>query len=199
MSLNEIQPGEYIIANFASRTVLDIDDGKVIGYPYAMSASQTWTLATDGNFWTVQNSLSKRYLGVGVKDKMKNGTDIREVEHAFSWLLEPAVNHMKLAVPYSGLLLDLYGAKKEEPGGKVNVWESYSNNNSQKWVFSRPRTLPIEEGSILSLVNVMSGTAVTFDANHTGTSPFLLPFRPLIFWNQQRVVLIGSQAVPLKV
>ncbi|KAH6901659.1 hypothetical protein BKA70DRAFT_684698 [Coprinopsis sp. MPI-PUGE-AT-0042] len=135
MNANGIEPGDYIITNLRTKAVLDAQDGKTIGYPYTMSASQTWTLATDGNFWTVQNALSKRYLGMRLTDKMKNGAGIQEVDHAFSWSLEQAADHIKIAVPYSNYILDLYG--KNEVGTAAYLYESDEHNVYRKWVFSK--------------------------------------------------------------
>ncbi|KAH6908613.1 hypothetical protein BKA70DRAFT_1400631 [Coprinopsis sp. MPI-PUGE-AT-0042] len=161
MTETGIQPGDYIIVNRISKTVLDVDDGQAIGYPYTMTPSQTWTLATDGNFWTIQNSQSKRYLGLGVTDQIRNGIRIREVDHAFLWRVLNCPGCIKVAVPYTGYLLDL-NQGDSKPGTTVNVYQS-ENHIYQEWVFVTPRTLPIEEGKIYSLVNALSGTAVGFD------------------------------------
>ncbi|KAH6887230.1 hypothetical protein BKA70DRAFT_1236033 [Coprinopsis sp. MPI-PUGE-AT-0042] len=89
--------GDYVIVNSVSKTVLETDNGLVIGYPYTMAASQTWTVANEGNFWTIRNSQSKRYLGMRLTDQMKPGNYIvmREVDHGFLWAIELAVNCIK--------------------------------------------------------------------------------------------------------
>ncbi|KAH6901878.1 hypothetical protein BKA70DRAFT_1307693 [Coprinopsis sp. MPI-PUGE-AT-0042] len=160
MTETAIQPGDYIIVNTVSKTVLDVDDGKAIGHPYTMAPSQTWTLATDGNFWTIQNSQSKRYLGLGVTDQMTDGINIREVDHAFLWRLQAFPDCIKAIVPYTDYRLDLRGGDSK-PGTTVHVYHSEPHTN-RKWIFMKPRALPIE-GKIYCLVNALSGTAVGFD------------------------------------
>lgn len=157
-----IQPGNYIISNTVSKTVLDVANSKAIGNPYNMSPSQTWTLMPNGAFWTIQNAMTKRYLGLGVEDQMADGCDIREVDHAFLWRLEFAGDYTKAFVPYSKLLLDLYGAGRS-PGTTVHVYEGDGVDHNRRWIFSTPPVLPLEEGGIYSIINLSSRTALAFD------------------------------------
>ncbi|KAH6887231.1 hypothetical protein BKA70DRAFT_1333549 [Coprinopsis sp. MPI-PUGE-AT-0042] len=166
MNSNEIQPGEYIIVNSVSKAVLDADDGLVIGNPYTMATSQTRTLATDGNLWTIRNSKSKRYLGMRLTDQMKPGNYVvmREVDQAFSWALQSGADGtIKATVPYSRYLLSLWSGDGK-PGTTVHVYDS-DDHTLRKWIFAKPQTLPLEDGKIYSLVNASSGTAVGFDTD----------------------------------
>ncbi|KAH6901654.1 hypothetical protein BKA70DRAFT_1436022 [Coprinopsis sp. MPI-PUGE-AT-0042] len=173
MNSSEIQPGEYIIVNSVSKAVLDADDGLVIGNPYTMATSQTWTLATDGNLWTIRNSKSKRYLGSW--DEIDRSNETWELccnARGRSGLFMGS--SIGATVPYSRYLLSLWSGDGK-PGTTVHVYDS-DDHTLRKWIFAKPQTLPLEDGKIYSLVNASSGTAVGFDKDQWGANILLIHY-----------------------
>ncbi|KAH6913709.1 hypothetical protein BKA70DRAFT_1259258 [Coprinopsis sp. MPI-PUGE-AT-0042] len=131
--------GNFNIVNQASNSV---------GYPFTGSLSQTWTLSPDGNFWTIQNTLSKGYLGLEVNEKAANGTCVREVKHTFPWRLELHDNHFSAVVPYSNLFLQL----SEGKGTLSIILQEGGVEESQRWRLSKRMWAFV--------INAHSGTAI---------------------------------------
>ncbi|KAH6905965.1 hypothetical protein BKA70DRAFT_1289886 [Coprinopsis sp. MPI-PUGE-AT-0042] len=149
--------GNFNIVNQASKSVIFInDDGKAVGYPFTGSLSQTWTLSPDGNFWTIQNTLSKGYLGLEVNEKAANGTCVREVKHTFPWRLELHDNHFSAVVPYSNLFLQL----SEGKGTLSIILQEGGVEESQRWRLSKPPAPILMDTEIYSVINAHSGTAI---------------------------------------
>ncbi|KAH6901956.1 hypothetical protein BKA70DRAFT_1307875 [Coprinopsis sp. MPI-PUGE-AT-0042] len=153
MAASGLQPGEYVITAKFAKTVLDIKDGNAFGHPYTMSPSQRWNVQTnDGRFWTIQNTLSKLYLGMRFGDKIRNNYVIHEVEHGFLWCLEGAEDHPRVTVPYTYYYLDIWE-------GQVRIYE-HGNLLNTSWVFSKSPVPSLEDGALYSIINVASGAVV---------------------------------------
>ncbi|KAH6905964.1 hypothetical protein BKA70DRAFT_1289877, partial [Coprinopsis sp. MPI-PUGE-AT-0042] len=187
MDTHGFQAGDYIIRSEACRNLLTIDDdGIAIGYPCIMSPSQTWTLSFDGTFWTIQNTVSKRYLGLNANDKAMDNACVREVSHPFPWRLGRYMNQFSALVPYSDFFLNLRDGKVKTPV-HLRSYEGSTESRDHLWTLLKPPTSTIKDGQIYSMVNAHSGTAIEVTENKAIKTGIGWAFKKRCYWRLPRI------------